>query len=481
MSEVEIDWASVLGNWLQRLPGGSDRQQNLKELDAAVRSPPKRALRLSPRCPGREALAQLASSRVAWYPELGRVLEDATIRPGGLLNHAAGDYYVQDAGSMLALRLCDAQPDWKVLDCCASPGGKSTGILEQLGGSGVLVANEVIRGRIALLQMALERAGYGNSLTTSFDLDEMPACFHAQFECVLVDAPCSGQSMVVKGKQSSAAFSIQHMELNAARQRRLIRAASKAVAPGGRLVYSTCTFATMENESIIRGFLEEHPGWTTLREQELAQWEDPKNAGCYRIWPHTEASSGAFAAALVAPELPAKREFTGTRTRKSGWNRVNPHELDLESVDIRSLHLQATSQPRMLCERGLRRRGRSDSDARRGQIHSFPEVQSDWLQPALAGTLIAEVKARHTEPQYGLARLQQSLESPPMAALHLSDEQAQRFVEGQSLRCASTLSGWQIVWWQGRPLGWGKIANGVVKNHFPKPMRQSATLIDSCD
>lgn len=474
MSEVNIDWAGVLGDWQQRIPGGGDWRQNLKELDAAVRVHPKRAFRISPRCPGLEKLERLSSTRVAWYPEYGRLLEDSSIRPGGFLNHAAGDYYVQDAGSMLALRLCNARPGWRVLDCCASPGGKSTGLLEQLGGSGLLVANEVIRGRVALLQMALERAGYGNSLTTSFDLDAMPACFHGQFDCVLVDAPCSGQSMVVKGKQSVAAFSIQHMDLNAARQRRLIRAAAKVVAPGGRLVYSTCTFATCENESIISDFLKENPGWTTVRDEGLTDWEDPENPGCYRIWPHTDDSSGAFAAALVCPELQVKPEAV-RRSKHSVWSRLDPRKLNL---DIEGLYPEDATRPRMLCERGFKNKERAGNDGKSSQVHVFPVVEDDWLQSGLAGTFIAEVKPRYTDPQYGLSRLQQSPKSSADTELQLSSEQARAFVEGQSLRHESTSTGWQIAWWQQRPLGWGKIGNGAVKNHFPKPLRQSATMID---
>src|SRR5690606_29606672 len=114
---------------------------------------------------------------------------------------------------------------------------------EQLDGRGWLLANEVIASRWPILNLALERSGYGNYLVTHRDVAALERQCGAAFDCVLVDAPCTGQSLVARGKQSPAAFSATQIEHSAARQARILRSAAAMTRPGGRLIYSTCTYS----------------------------------------------------------------------------------------------------------------------------------------------------------------------------------------------------------------------------------------------
>lgn len=462
---AEVDWQMVLGRWHSRLPGQGSHRENLAALIEAIANHPDRAIRLHPRSP---APVPFETHAVPWYSDYGRVLVDSTIRPGAFLSYAAGDYYIQDAGSMLAAKLCDAEPGMTVWDCCASPGGKSTAVLEQLGGHGALVANEVIQSRVAQLQLAVERAGFGNVLVTSAELDAVPRSFERAFDRVLLDAPCSGQSMLSKGKQSLASFSESQISHSAARQRRLLEAAARSVGPGGRLVYSTCTFAELENESVISAFLESNPGWNLYCDSDLAQWQHPELKGMYRIWPHTDPSHGAFAAALVRADEPSEHDQVGIqehgRRKKSDWrlSKCSASVLMLDGLTLDDSRIRE-------------RRYRTGADDL-VDYHAFPDVPDDWINMAVSGTLLAREKRNRIEPQFGAAKLsggtvaKNGIGEPIL----LDAEQARLYVEGQAVRTSENGDGWRVAKWGVRSLCWGKITKGVLKNHFPKALRQKA-------
>ena len=196
---------------------------------------------------------------VPWYP-LGFKLIDPKVRAGATLEYAVADFYIQDSASMLPLALLDIQPDDRVCDLCAAPGGKASAIAELLGTNGVLVANEVIAGRIDVLRYSLARTGRANYLVTNLDPDQLAQEFPANFDKVLVDVPCSGQSLLGRDRQSESAFAENHVLHCAARARRILQSAVQLLRPGGTLVLSTCTFSPEENEDQVTWLHSEYPG-----------------------------------------------------------------------------------------------------------------------------------------------------------------------------------------------------------------------------
>ena len=235
---------------------------------------------------------------VPWFHR-GRLLIDSSQRPSQSLRYAAGDYYIQDAGSLLALALLNAQPNEAICDLCGAPGGKASGIAETLEESGFLLANEPIGSRTAILRFALSRTGNPRHAITQQDPEQIADRFDELFDAVLVDAPCSGQAMVARGKRETNAFDQKQVEHSAARQRRILLAACRLLKPGGRLIYSTCTFAVEENEAQIR-FLRNHfpDCFEPISPPHLDRWASPIEPGCFRLWPHRDPTSGAFAAGL---------------------------------------------------------------------------------------------------------------------------------------------------------------------------------------
>ncbi len=413
----------------------------------------------------RVSLAELPfeTQPVPWT-DRGRFLIDNQTRPGGYLHFAAGDYAIQDAASLLPITLMQLQPDQHVIDCCAAPGGKSAAILEQLDGSGLLISNEVISSRIDTLQLTLARTGYWNYMLAHHNVERLADGLSEQFDCVLVDAPCSGQSLVGRGKQSMSAFSEHQVAHSAARQQTILESAVQLVRPGGRLVYSTCTFAFAENEGIVSWLREMLPHWQPVIMPELAAWQTPGYPGCYRLWPHRDRCAGGFAAAFMRPESdsqppliqavasPASRNPSSHRHAKS-WSAT----ADLTIFDEWGCIVDA-----------------SLFYAHKQQIAAFDSrMPSDWQALAHCGIEAATRFGEHWQPAYPLAVLNQSTTTPfvPHRVTQLSDQEAITYLSGTSVHRAG-VAGWQVVTWRDRPLGWAKQVGGQLKNHLPKPLRQ---------
>jgi 16S rRNA C967 or C1407 C5-methylase (RsmB/RsmF family) len=208
--------------------------------------------------------------------------------PGGFLEYAAADYYIQDAASLLPIRLLQIQPSDIVCDVCSAPGGKATAIAEKLGPEGIVVANEAIRSRVDVLRYSLARTGRANWATSNFDPESLALRCSGLFNKVLVDVPCSGQSLLGKERQAESAFALSHVEHCAQRARRILKSAVRLLAPGGVLVFSTCTFSIEENEAQIEWLQREYPGaWEPVIVPELAAW--------IHRWPQVATDCGRIA------------------------------------------------------------------------------------------------------------------------------------------------------------------------------------------
>lgn len=268
---------------------------------------------------GALALAALAEERagfalrkIPWVKE-GYYYE-AGSRPGKHPYHEAGLYYIQEPSAMAVVELLDPKPGECILDLCAAPGGKSTHIASRLKGRGLLLSNEIHPARARVLSQNLERMGVENCVASSEDPARLEPCFPEFFHRIVVDAPCSGEGMFRKDEAARQQWSEEHVAMCAVRQGAILDHGAAMLRPGGRLVYSTCTFAPEENEQTILHFLERH------REFEVEpvaayegfasgkpQWAglDPAyRAGTYgleatiRMMPHKLEGEGHFIAVL---------------------------------------------------------------------------------------------------------------------------------------------------------------------------------------
>ena len=227
--------------------------------DSAARGVTVSALRTTPGTFAAKADMALEPSP---FCKAAFVVREETFKPGRHPYHHAGVFYSQEPSAASAAPLLGVKPGMRVLDLCAAPGGKSSQLAAALQGQGLLVSNEYVAARADILKSNLERMGVPNAVI----LNEAPAriaeALPEFFDRVLVDAPCSGEGMfrkeAVAVTQHSEALVKQCAELGA----QILDCAAAVLAPGGQLVYSTCTFAPEEDEGQVAAFLQRHPEFT---------------------------------------------------------------------------------------------------------------------------------------------------------------------------------------------------------------------------
>ena len=316
----------------------------------ALALPPRRALRLNPQRNGAEQAAAPflpdGAPRVPWEP-LGRYLA-ADAKPGAGIAHAAGAFYLQDASAMAPVAALDPRPGERVLDLCAAPGGKSGQIAARLNGRGFLLSNEIEFSRARILLGNLERLGVTNAFVTSAPAEALARVLPAFFDRVLVDAPCSGEGMFRRDPEAASQWNPDAPAGCAARQTAILNDAARMVRPGGKLVYSTCTFNRLENEGTVREFLRTHPDF------EPDAFDLPgvgaSRDGCLRLWPHRIEGEGHFLARFTR-----KPEESSLRNRSLPEVRAFPERerFESEAFSVRAqINDGAPSEARATVESG---------------------------------------------------------------------------------------------------------------------------------
>ena len=399
------------------------------------------ALRFNP-LKGEQPELSFVLSQVPW--ESMGFYYDPQSRPGLHPYHEAGVYYLQEASAMSAVALLQPQPGEWVCDLCAAPGGKTTQIAGRMGGEGFLLCNEINPKRAKILSRNIERMGIANALVTNEHPEKLGKCFAGCFDRVLIDAPCSGEGMFRKEEAAVTDWSEETVEMCARRQREILHSGAAMVRPGGRLVYSTCTFAPQENEETIAVFLAEHPDF--VPEYVDAPWFTPSQHSSWRIWPHKVLGEGHFAAVL---------RKLGEGERESPKAIVG-QPLPKEWVDFSK-------------ELGIAPpKGKAISFGQ--SLYWVPEDFPDLggLKVERPGLELGTAKKGRFEPAHALA-------------LWLRDCRSKQNYTADSREIASYLHGdvtpsaqrgWCLVTVDGYSLGWGKGDGTVLKNHYPKGLRR---------
>lgn len=255
---------------------------------------------------------------IAWLPGAYRVNPDVSdIRSVGRnWLYQAGLYQVQEESSMLPVRLLDPRPGEHVLDLCAAPGNKTAQIAAALGGRGTVIANDRSRNRLAALHNTISRLGLVNVTMTAADGCQFPMQ-PQPFDRALVDAPCTAEGTARKHGRAGEKQPGFARHINGI-QRALLRRALLLTRPGGRVVYSTCTFAPEENEMVIDAVLAAHPGLAQIVSVPpppdlpispgVTHWNgralSPQVSRCMRMWPHLTGTGGFFVAVLQRSDVP---------------------------------------------------------------------------------------------------------------------------------------------------------------------------------
>jgi NOL1/NOP2/sun family putative RNA methylase len=393
--------------------------------------------------------------------------------PGKHPYHLAGLYYLQDPSAMSAAELLGPQPGERILDLAASPGGKTTHIASLMQGQGLLVANEIKTKRLNHLVVNVERWGAPNVVVTNETPERLADHFGAYFDRVLVDAPCSGEGMFRKDIGARQDWSEEMVAGCAARQTNILRVAAHLVRPGGHMLYSTCTFAPEEDESIMVRFLHEHPDFEVRTLPQLPgfmpgrpEWVSNKSnpderegtylnstRGAVRLFPHRLTGEGHFACLLQRTEGPADHmtyPWRADRIPSPEWKHWQAFQEAILTVDF---------PPKRLRVQGNR-------------LYYVPEdvPQMKGLRVTVPGIWLGNFKKERFEPAHPLATYLQPGQAGNMLALTSDSRELGAYLRGESLPAEGN-PGWTLVSVDGWPLGWGKRVQGMVKNHFPRGLQ----------
>jgi 16S rRNA C967 or C1407 C5-methylase (RsmB/RsmF family)/NOL1/NOP2/fmu family ribosome biogenesis protein len=426
---------------------------------AALAQPVPVSIRLNPHkvseMAGLHEIEPLAP--VPWHPQ-GYYLEK---RPVFTLDPAlhAGAYYVQEASSMFlqeALRqVADFTKPLKILDLCAAPGGKSTLLASMLAGKGLLVANETIRSRTNALRENLEKWGHANIAVTSAEAEAFSALDN-YFDVVVVDAPCSGEGLFRKDPNAVSEWSLEAVSLCSARQKRILESAVECLAPGGILVFSTCTYNSAENGDNVQ-WLSSDFGLELLPLDIPGEWGIEPCGGGYQFFPHRLRGEGFFIAVF------RKMASASSRKQNAGaFRSLSPLSKAQAPEASRWLHPEADVK---------------FFQTTTGNVLALPTALENnfllldkHLKIKWFGVLIGEFKGKDFVPDHALAL--SLLASAQLPGIELSLEQALRFLKKETFELpAGSPTGWLLCRYGGLNLGWIKALPNRMNNYLPPERR----------
>lgn len=363
--------------------------------------------------------------------------------------HMAGLVYFQEPSAMSAGEAADIREGDFVLDLCAAPGGKATHAAQFLNGNGLLIANEIIPKRAKILAENIQRMGIKNAIVTNESPEKLAEKFPVFFDRIIVDAPCSGEGMFRKEPQAVDEWSEEHTFSCAVRQKNILKSALKMLKHGGKLVYSTCTFAPCENEGIVDFLLTEYPELNLLNinldgmSDASAEYVNSRfdMFGAKRIFPHKADGEGHFTALF----------------EKCGESENNPDKYsgNNEEKSYREFEKNFLNT-------------RLDGNFIRfgDKLFLLPyDINTDKLKIELAGLYLGMCKKGRFEPSHALCLALCAKDFKN--TFEITDWE--KFYRGETFACDKT--GWTAVTYKGYPIGWGKASEGILKNHFPKYLR----------
>jgi len=256
----------------------------------------------------------------SWQPEFVDRLS-VEVRPGRHPLHAEGYFYCLDFSSVFAASALLAIPQLTdlVFDMCAAPGGKSIFAWRALHPK-LLLSNEVIGKRTGALIANLRRCQIHPAVVLSLDSEALAKTLPQAAQVVIVDAPCSGQSLLAKGGKAAGCFHPINVNKNANRQKRILANSAQVVSPRGYLAYMTCTYSPEENEQVCEWFLQRFPNFQPLDVPHLAAYQSHlSTTPCYRMWPQDRLGAGAFTVLFKNQELGNTRELSSDFLSQPGF------------------------------------------------------------------------------------------------------------------------------------------------------------------
>ena len=442
-------------NILDQILEADEKSSLLKALETE----PQVSIRFNPLIPDAESLALesldcKADGQVPWS---GNAIY-LDHRPQFILDPLIhqGCYYVQEASSMFleqAVRKCISGPV-KALDLCAAPGGKSTLLASLLPEGSLLVSNEIQRGRAQILAENMTKWGRTGVMVTC-NTPKQIGQSNLLFDLIAVDAPCSGEGMFRKDEGAVTDWSLQNVEMCAARQRQIIEDVWPALKPGGFLIYSTCTFNRHEDEDNVRWIMEQFKA-EAIPVESKPEWNikgslTGDNLPVYHFMQHRTRGEGFFLCLLRKPQGAFRevthKPFKGETTPPSeccNWlDPANDYEFFIKGESLYALPQQLS--------------------AAMNQV-------SHELYPLVPGIEVAMRKGHDWVPAHALA-MSESLNREVFNKVEVTRKQALDYLHCDALRLEDAPRGIVLLTYKNIPLGFAKNLGNRANNMYPQEWR----------
>lgn len=420
---------------------------------------------------------------------------DETIRPGKHYLHEIGAYYIQEPSAMSPVEYLQLEGAERVLDLCAAPGGKTTQIADLMQNKGLLVSNEIHPKRSRILAENLERMGVGNVVVTNETPDRLAEQFLEYFDKILVDAPCSGEGMFRKEDMAVKEWSLENVIMCGNRQDEILDSVYKMLAPGGRMVYSTCTFAPIENEGTMARFLHKYPDmhivsvpvkegmergkseWLSQEEcSRLSSEQELQIGNTVRLWPHKVSGEGHFLAVLEKEgnlcqkenmsnlkssrkrkiknkDKKSSEQFWAQQKGEQLWKQFIEEHFDIEETN--PLYQWFYGQVKIFSD----------------QLYLLPKEAPGFegLHLVRGGLMVGTIKKDRIEPSFLLAKVVKPQWCKKV--IELNEAETKKVLSGQELQITQKKQGWNVLSCHNCCFAWGKVVGERLKNHYPKGRR----------
>lgn len=449
-------------------------------------------------------------------------------RPGKHPHYHAGIYYIQEPSAMVPVELLDVKPGHRVLDLCAAPGGKSTQIASKLKGQGVLISNDNAGERTKALAKNLELAGVRNALVLNEEPRSIANHFEGWFDRILIDAPCSGEGMFRKNESMIQEWEHYSVARCSSMQSEILDEVAKMVAPGGKIVYSTCTFSPEENEEQIARFLARAPQFSIVPIEPKWGWSSGQSSwvnseianqlsneqlqsldGTIRLWPHRTKGEGHFVAVLQKSgesKQPGTDNILSTEgsiiwqtdSLMNKGNEKSPHikagkrnsskkdKLPAKTNKAKNSMKEASivQMWEEFAQNNLNLHVKIDyraiSYGSRIYLQPIDVPPLDGLKVVRAGWYIGEIKNNKFIPAHSLAMGLTSTEAFRVINLNSDSQLLQRYLKGETifvdrddiqLKEHVQDNGYVLICVDTCPVGFGKYVSGMIKNEIPAGWR----------
>ncbi len=349
-----------------------------------------------------------------------------------------GAFYIMDPSSMAVAHFLDPKPGMKVLDLCAAPGGKTVHASLLMEQEGAILANDLSFPRAKELSSNVERMGLANVAVTSSDIAARKDNYRESFDAIILDAPCSGSATFRKNAAAKEDWTYAKVMRCQQIQIDLIKACFAMLKPGGKLLYSTCSFSYEEDEGVVLSLTGEEIDASLLPLDCPGAYHHTDLKEAIHLFPSHYQGEGQFLALI-------QKKGTLSETVYKGH--------------VASAKAKATVYP-YAEENG-------DYLEKEGVLYRLPlPLDIRGLSCLRYGIKIGELKSPFI-PDFALARA--NLGTP---CIDLNEEEAKAYLRGETFACQKE-KGFALVRYFGLPLGFVKVSGNQAKNHYPKGLRHS--------